>query len=332
MKPSDAKTQLINGYKARTPMYMWGAPGIGKSDITRQVADELEVSLIDERLSQMDPTDLKGIPYVKEAPDGNMYTHYAIPGFLPRVERDGPNGIFFLDELGAAPQAIQAAGYQLILDGKLGDYTLPEGWVCMAAGNRAEDRAIAIRLSTALANRFGHIDMEVDIDEWKLWAFKNGIDPIIISFINYRTNMLHNMDVTQRAFPTPRSWEKLNRHLPLVNAQDEFFTFAAFIGEGAAGEFSGYKKLANELPLFEEIIKSPTKIKIPTNPSTLYATSGMMSTKVTLKNFETVMKFMGRMPVEYQTVFMTDATAYVEDLENHDEFAKWALANNNVIL
>jgi len=327
MKPSDTKVQIANGYKARTPIYLWGAPGIGKSDIMRQTAKQLNISLIDQRLSQMDPTDLKGIPYVE-----NGYTKFAIPGFLPQVDRDGADGILFLDELGAAPQAIQAAGYQLILDGKLGDYELPEGWVCMAAGNRAEDRAIAIRLSTALANRFGHIDVDVDVDEWKIWANKNNIDATIISFMNYRPALLHNMDVLQRAFPTPRSWEKLNRHIPLIDVANEFYTFSAFIGEGAAGEFSAYKKLANELPHFEEILADPLHIPVPTNPSTQYATSGMMAAKVTLENFEKVMKFMTRMSVEYQTVFMTDATSFVEDLEDHKEFEKWALANNHVIL
>jgi len=202
----------------------------------------------------------------------------------------------------------------------------------MAAGNRAEDRAFANRLSTALSNRFGHVDFDVDVDEWKNWAYKNGIDSTIISFISYRTQHLHNMDVQKRAFPTPRSWEKLNKHIPLVTPDSEYFTYSAFIGEETAGEFSAYKKLANELPHIEQILKDPTKIAIPDNPSTLYATTGLLAANTTLDNFKTVMKFLTRMPLEYQTVYMTDVTSLLDELEDHKEFAKWALANDKVIL
>jgi len=327
MKPSDVRLQIKNSYQVREPLYIWGAPGVGKSDTMRQVAKELEINLIDQRLSQMDPTDLKGIPYVDEG-----FTKFAIPGFLPQVKRDGANGILFLDELGQAPPAIQSAGYQLILDGRLGDYYLPEGWVCMAAGNRAEDRAFATRLSSALADRFGHIDYDVNVDEWRQWAYKEGIDSSIISFINYRPAHLHNMDVQKRAFPTPRSWAKINKHLPLLTPDTEYYTFCAFIGEETAGEFIAYKRLADELPHIDEILIAPKEIKIPTNPSTLYATTGLLAANTSLDNFKTIMKFLTRMPVEYQTVYMTDVTSLLDDLEDHEDFAKWALKNDKVIL
>ena len=93
MKPSEVLNYVITGYKARTPTFIWGPPGVGKSDVVRQAREVLDVNLIDQRLSQMDPTDLKGIPF-----NNKGYTDYAIPNFLPRVERDGPNGILFLDE------------------------------------------------------------------------------------------------------------------------------------------------------------------------------------------------------------------------------------------
>lgn len=327
MKPSEVIDYLETSYQARVPAFIWGPPGVGKSDCVRQVQDKLDISMVDQRLSQCDPTDLKGLPR-----DNDGYTDYSIPGFLPRVERDGENGILFLDELNTAPQTIQAAGYQLILDRKLGDYVLPEGWVCFAAGNRAEDRAIAVRMSTAMGTRFGHIDFDVDIAEWKVWASKNNIDPDIISFMNYRPNLLHDMDVKARTSPVPRTWEMLNKKMPYVTPANEYNTYASFIGEGAAGEFSAYKKMARELPTIELIMKEPEHIKIPDQPSTLYAAAGLCSANVNEDNFATIMKYITRLPAEHQTVFMSDAITTNPDLEDLPEFADWAINNKTVIL
>ena len=327
MKPSEVHSYLNTSYKARTPAFVWGPPGVGKSDVVRQVRTELDIGLIDQRLSQMDPTDLKGIPF-----NDNGYTSYALPNFLPRVDRDGPNGILFLDELNTAPQSIQAAGYQLILDRCLGDYVLPEGWMCVAAGNRAEDRAIAIRLSTAMGTRFGHVDFDVDLDEWKIWAYKNKIDADIISFMNYRPDLLHAMDVKARTSPVPRTWEMLNKHIPYVTAHTEYNTYASFIGDGAAGEFSAYKKMARDLPTIEMIMKEPDHIRMPEEPSTLYAAAGILTAHVNAKNFSTLMRYAIRLPTEYQTVFISDAISKDDELEETPEFTKWALNNKSVIL
>lgn len=327
MKPSEVFNYVATGYKARTSTFIWGPPGVGKSDVVRAVRKSLDINLIDQRLSQMDPTDLKGIPF-----NDNGYTSYAIPGFLPRVDRDGENGILFLDELNTAPQSIQAAGYQLILDRQLGDYHLPDGWMCVAAGNRAEDRAIAIRLSTAMGTRFGHVDFEVDNDEWKIWAHANNIDADIISFMNYRPKLLHDMDVKARTFPTPRTWEMLNKHIPFVTPETEYNTYASFIGEGAAGEFSGYKKMARDLPTIELILKEPEHIPVPTQPSTLYAAAGILTAHVDADNFSTLMKYAVRFPTEYQTVFISDAISKDDELEETPEFTKWATENSTVIL
>ena len=186
MKGSELKTFLINSYHAKTPVMVWGQPGVGKSQIMVQVAESLGIPILDQRLAQMDPVDLRGIPFINEV-EGKTYTDWAMPGFLPRVERDGENGILFLDELPSAPQANQAAAYQLILDRKLGDYELPPGWVVFGAGNLAKHRAISVRMSSALANRFGHFEeLEVSKDEWETWAIGQKIDQDIISFINFR--------------------------------------------------------------------------------------------------------------------------------------------------
>tara|TARA_R110000803_G_scaffold79057_3_gene144489 strand:- start:19691 stop:20689 length:999 start_codon:yes stop_codon:yes gene_type:complete len=332
MKGSELKTFLINSYQAKTPVMVWGQPGIGKSQIMLQVAKALDIPILDQRLAQMDPVDLRGIPYTKEI-KGKVYTDWAMPGFLPRVDRDGENGILFLDELPSAPQANQAAAYQLILDRKLGDYELPEGWVVFGAGNLASHRAISVRMSSALANRFGHFEeLEVDKDEWNAWAINAKIDQDILSFINFRPGLLNDFNPDVHAFPTPRSWEMLNRHMPHLDNSNRFTTVKGFVGEGAASEFIAYYKHKRDLPDFSDILQNPTTAKIPEECSALYALAGMLASKADVNNFAILLKYMERIPAEYQVITIQDGLKHNPDLGETQEFIDWSVKNNSVIL
>ena len=164
------------------------------------------MQFVDLRLSLMDPTDLKGIPFY------DKHEHSAVwapPSVLPR---DG-EGILFLDELNSAPPAVQASAYQLILDRKVGEYELPEGWAIVAAGNRESDRGVVYRMPSPLANRFVHLEMDVDVDDYKSWAYTSGIDERIIAYIGYKNENLFTFDATknEKSFATPRSWEFVDK-------------------------------------------------------------------------------------------------------------------------
>ena len=328
MKLSEIKQQVINSYHAKTPYMIWGQPGVGKSDLIRQVAKELGISLKDERLSQMDPVDMRGIPFRNE----QGMTQWAIPGFLPQEERDGQYGILFLDEINTAPQSVSAAAYQLILDRQLGDYKLPDGWMVIAAGNRAKDRAIAIRMSAALSNRFGHGEVEVDINEWMDWAMANKIHTDIIGFLRYKTGLLNDYDPDKTSFPTPRSWEFLNRHMPYMDDQNRYNTLKSFVGEGAAAEFIAYHNNKADLPQFDEIIQNPKGTKLPKEASAMFALSSMISPKITLDNFSTVLDYLGRIQPDYQVITIQDAIKYTPELSSTQEFINWSVTNNHVIL
>ena len=204
MRASEIKSELIDNYHLQLSSMVWGSPGIGKSDLIREMCSDLKITCKDERIATLDPVDLRGVPSIE-----NGFTLFNIPTLLPNVDRDGEFGIFFLDELPAAPVAMQNAGYQLTLDRKCGDYILPDGWGVIAAGNNLSDKANAHRQSTALANRFGHYDFEVDIEEWLTWAVKNEIDESIIAFIKWRPDQLHDKEMTTRAYRSPRTWEGL---------------------------------------------------------------------------------------------------------------------------
>ena len=143
-----------------TPVMLWGPPGVGKSQMVAQVAEKNNIPVIDIRLSQMEPSDLRGIPFKNGAE-----VEWAIPSMLPNTKRHGPKGILFLDEITSAPPSVSAAAYQLILDRKLGNYEVPKGWAIFAAGNRQGDRGVTYTMPAPLANRFSHYEVDVNLDD-----------------------------------------------------------------------------------------------------------------------------------------------------------------------
>lgn len=247
-------TNLITTIKSlveqKVPTFLWGAPGIGKSSIVKQIAEDKRVGFIDLRLALMDPTDLKGIPFY----DKESHTAlWAPPAFLPR---DG-EGILFLDELNSAPPSVQASAYQLILDRKVGEYELPEGWAIVAAGNREGDRGVTYRMPSPLANRFVHFEMEVDVQDWRLWAYKKGLDERVISYISYRSDHLFTFDPKSdiKSFATPRSWEYVNKILKSTITKELLLdTISGAVGRDVAVSFLAFAKVAQKLPNIEDIL------------------------------------------------------------------------------
>jgi hypothetical protein len=162
-----------------TPVMLWGPPGVGKSQVVAQIASKHNVPVIDVRLSQMEPSDLRGIPFRS----GNGLVEWAVPAMLPNLDRHGPRGVLFLDEITSAAPTVSAAAYQLILDRRLGEYRIPEGWTIFAAGNRQGDRGVTYSMPAPLANRFSHIEFETHLDDWVAWAYAHNIDERVIAFL-----------------------------------------------------------------------------------------------------------------------------------------------------
>lgn len=259
--------------KAGVPVQFWGPPGVGKSDSIRQVASELGIPVVDLRMSLLNPVDLRGIPFVDKE---TGQTKWMPPSFLPK---DG-EGILFLDELNVAPPAVQAAAYQLILDRAVGEYKLPPGWFIVAAGNRGTDRAIVYDMPSALRNRMTHFEVEVSVDDWLDWAWQNNMDSRVISFINFKNNLLFQFDpkTSKRGFPTPRSWSFVSK---LINASPkiDFELVSGAVGEAAGHEFVAFVKVMDKLPNAEDILNGKP-VTLPKEPSSLYALCGSLVSKV----------------------------------------------------
>lgn len=327
--PSQCKRMIRSCIELQIPFFMTGPVGAGKSQSAFQVTEALKIDFTDVRLSQMDPTDIKGFP----SPDAAKNLMRWLPAdFLPRKGK----GLLFLDELNSAPPSVQAAAYQLVLDRRVGSYTLPPGWVVGAAGNRDIDRAIVNKVSSALNNRFLHIEFEVDLGDFVAHAAKNGVSVSTIAFLRFKSDLLHSFDATQnpKAFPTPRSWFTADK---IVRAKlpsaDEHSMLVGAIGNGAAIEYTAFMRVIKDLPSVDEIALAPDTTKVPDSPATLFAltTSLSMATK-TKTNFGRFLQYVERMEKEWQVVYIRDCLKTFNEIKLDSNFTKWCIANKDIVL
>ena len=279
MRPAHLDTVLDKEFSStleghHTPVMIWGPPGVGKSQMIADVAARHEVPLIDIRLSQMEPSDLRGIPF-----RNGEKVEWAIPAMLPDAKRHGPAGILFLDEITSAPPSVSAAAYQLILDRRLGDYRVPDGWAIFAAGNRQGDRGVTYTMPAPLANRFSHFEFEVHLDDWVAWAYRNDIDDRIIAFVRFRPELLFEFDPAHNpvAFPSPRSWEFAHRALQKFEHDNDIRlgAFQACVGPAAGIELNAFIVNLDQLPDINAIIRGE-KVPAPREIDLQYAVAASL--------------------------------------------------------
>lgn len=260
------------------------------------------------------------------------------PKFLPAAGK----GILFLDELTAAPQLTQAGCYQLVLDRKLGEYQLPEGWVVIAAGNPASERGVHFAMPRPLRNRFVHLDLEPDLDDWCRWAVKVRILPEIIAFLRFKPELLHVAEVSsnQNAWPTPRSWEMASQVLSGVAQRQSIPTGSrAFeaelldgtVGQAAASELVAFLRLYRELPSIDEILLNPMTARVSAEPSAQIAIATALGRIMTDSSIGRVLDYLGRMPVEMRVMAMRDAAARETAITHTPEFVRFGVEHREVL-
>lgn len=326
MKPTAVKKALNSLLNVQQATFVWGPPGVGKSQVVRQIAEERGVDLVDLRAVLLDPVDLRGIPKIE-----GTRAIWCPPSFLPTKGK----GILFLDELNAAPASVQAGCYQLVLDRKLGEYTLPSGWSIIAAGNREADRAVTSRMPSALANRFVHLQFDVDLEDWVAWALQNKIKTEIIAFVRFRPGLLHSFDPAknEKSFPTPRSWEFVSRALGTgLPSEIEFEVFSGTVGDGPAGELVGFLRIFRQLPSPDVILMSPKKADVPKDPATLYAICGALSARASDQTIKNIVTYANRIPPEFSVLMIRDCIQREKDLVNTRAFIEWASAHADVTM
>jgi|TARA_R110000803_G_scaffold8650_2_gene27738 MoxR-like ATPase len=260
--PNGAKASIKHALKKKRPIFLWGAPGIGKSDIIRQITNTFSNShLIDIRLSLWEPTDIKGIPYF-DSNSGTMV--WGAPEELPSEEfaAQFDHIVLFLDEMNSAAPSVQAAAYQLILNRRVGTYKLPDNVMIVAAGNREADKGVTYRMPAPLANRFIHLELAVNFDDWFQWAVDNKEHRDVVGFLQFSKKDLYDFDprASSRAFATPRSWSFVSELLE--DDLDESTTtdlVAGAVGEGLAVKFMAHRRVASSMPNPTDILKGTVK-------------------------------------------------------------------------
>ena len=312
-------------YCQLTP-YISGSPGLGKSDIIRDIAKELNLELIDIRLSQLDSTDLTGLPMLV-----NNRTTFVPPTIFPLTTDElveGKQGwLIFLDELSSGSIPTQAAAYQLILDRQVGQYKLHPNVAIIAAGNKATDKAIVNRMSTAMQSRMVHFNLEVKHTDWLTWAIANNIDPRITSFIEFRPELLHKFDPNHQdnTYPAPRTWEFTNRLIKEMTEISLLDTkiISGTVGEGAAREFTAFCSIYNSLPKLKDILANPKTIAINKEPDVMYAFTGLISSNINSQTASTLVQFIERLPLEFQIVTWINSIKRNPELKKLELVKQW---------
>jgi len=333
--------EFLSTYEGHhTPVMLWGPPGVGKSQIVAQVAAKHHAPVIDIRLSQMEPSDLRGIPFRV----GN-HVEWAVPALLPDVKRHAARGILFLDEITSAVPSVSAAAYQLILDRRLGEYEVPEGWAIIAAGNRQGDRGVTYTMPAPLANRFSHFDVDVYLDDWVAWAYQHEIDDKIIAFLRFRPELLFDFDPAHNpvAFPSPRSWEFAHRALQKFGDHPELFLGAlqACVGPAAGIELNAFIANLDNLPDIDAILRGEA-VQPPQEIDLKYAVAAaLVGLAIRSQNkancqeiYGNILKFAGRFKHREMGVMLVSdmQRAIGSVLFEVPEFGEWAQIIGDIML
>lgn len=332
MKPSMLASVLPEMFAIRRPIFIWGKSGIGKSSVVRQVSEQLNLQLRDVRMSQLDSIDLRGFP-VPDTKAGTM--KWLAPDFLP-TEKD-PAGILFLDEMNAAMPAVQAPSYSLILDRRIGAYRLPDHWNIVAAGNGIGDRGVTHQMAAPLNNRFVHVEMELDHDDWHHQAARDGISVEVRAYMRLKKESLHDFDpvVNPRSFPTPRAWysadEIYKRETLKTKPMAMLELLKGTVGEGHAASFTGFCRDIAAMPDIDSILLNPDKAKLPGNQSVMHAVMTALADKTSAKNFDRVMKYAERLEPEIQMVFVRSSIAKDDRVCNTKAYQNWVLKNQDFL-
>jgi hypothetical protein len=303
--------------------------GIGKSDAIRQSASELKIGFIDVRLTLLNAVDLRGLPSIDKKAGIAVWLS---SGFLPIEERDGPEGILFLDEINLAPMTVMNAGYQLILDRKIGDYVLPPKWSVIAAGNRAEDSNNLTKMPNPLLNRFLHYQIErPDTDEWIDWAIKNGVNDKVISYIHkFPNHLLEAPKAGEKAFPSPRTWAYAS---DLVNMGEPI---DAAVGGGVAISFKAYIEVYKKVPDIDRILKGEKEeVPSPKDLDVLWATSMALVVAAEAKHWSNLFAYINKISTEFQVVIIKllseKSDEWFNTISHSDEFKRFNKEHPNVI-
>lgn len=365
--PSEIKIACKVAFRARRRPMVHGAPGIGKSQVMEQIADELFATkyglridphgkvfdptsgrylstyqkpyYLEIRTPQYDAVDLRGLCDISGSNDAKK-TVWVRPAELPTSEL---GGLIFADEINRGNTMVGNALFQLRDQNRIGPHHVPETW-CMAAAVNDADIGVN-KMPDALKLRFGHYDMIPCLPDVLDFALKNGWDDSVVAFLRFRyannvstggsDNILQAFISGSRAGCNPRSWGYVSQlmlegdrdYAHLTSARKSNFLMAqvaSHVGEPAAVEYIGFRKLYTELPSIDSIVTSPGTAIVPTKPGLLFAIAGALSKRATPQNFKNILTYLERVPVEFNILCVKDTVKRTPALGASGMFTTWA--------
>ncbi len=295
VKPSQLAAILAKCITAKEPVLIAGAPGIGKSDIVEQAARLADAELLVSHPVTSDPTDYKGLPALDIA---NHCAHFLPFGDLNRLIHADRLTACFFDDLGHAPQAVQAALMQLALARRVNGHKVSDHVVFIGATNRRQDRAGVSGIIEPLKGRFMILHLAVDLIDFCTWAARSGIESEVIAYISLRPEALHKFEPTPDLInsPSPRGWARVSRYLKLgltSDVQPQIFT--GCVGQEHGVGFAAFLRIARSVVQPAEVFKNPKGAPIPNEPSALWALVSALARRVATDTMDAYIVYMNRL-------------------------------------
>lgn len=323
MKPSEIKKVIKASIENKFNVLITGKPGIGKSDSVAQACHESETDMILFHPVVSDPTDFKGMPWVV---DGHA-DFLPFGGLELLIDATRPT-LAFMDDIGQAPASVQAALMQLLLAREINGKKISDHVSFVGATNRRQDKAGVQGMLEPVKSRFKTIiELEVDVDDWSQWAITHGMPHELVAFVRLRPDLLDQFKASKDLIntPCPRTVAALG---DWVNAGiTDYEVLAGAAGEGIAAEFLGFLDIYKQIPVIDAILMNPNSQPVPEEPAALYAVSTALAYRAKDDNFDAILEYTDRMPAEFQSLMIHDATTKNADLAYTEGFQKWGVKN-----
>lgn len=332
MKYQNIKTSVLSQFQVEggntVVPFIIGRPGGGKSACARDVVKTLGFeNVVEFTASLRDPVDVLGVPDTQ-----GEYTRWVPPQEFYQLRKGVGRCALILEELSDAPVPMQNALCGVIYDRRAGNLQLSDELFIIATGNSTEDKSGANRITSKLANRTRRFDFQENIDDWTEWALDSDIDPVLIQFLRFRPGLLSDFDANRFANPTPRAWERVDLIPDSLDSGLFFDNVAGEVGEGAAAEYTGFRRIYMSLPDVDSILLDPAGADVPQDPATLYALTGALARKSTKDNFDRVSKYLSRMSPEFNVMATKDAIKLQPTIKHSRSFVEWASKHAEVLM
>jgi hypothetical protein len=327
MNIPSVKKYMKRALAAKWPVLLVGHPGIGKTDICRQVAEENGCGFLVEVATTAEPTDVRGLPAVI---DGQA--DYLPYGFLRQLLDTNKPTLVLVDDLGHAGAEVQKAFMHLLLARRVNEHKISDLVSFAAATNDIGQRAGVTGIISPLQNRVYQIRVEADPQSWCDWATAHNVSPSVIAWVRSTPTIFDDWVAPTGIEPTctPRSTVMLSDFLQAGATSIE--EFEGCIGKVMAIQFAAYLDVFNALPSVHEIVRDPSKVPIPEELDRRYGICAALACQTDQQMWDNILLYLNRLPMEMQVMCITDASNRNKEILSVPSVRNWIKINKTILL